>query len=265
LDYSKARHHAATALAYSAGGNHAGASAAHTKAASAHERGYADALMDGDEDMASRHYDAAQAHRAAAAWHDDQDEDNDQEADDQPTGNADPFMLPLHFVEDVDALLGNASETADSNAPSYDRTQGGAGSRQVGRGGLEDEDEDLSGETVSSASDLFADDEPDDLTRQNWQRIGLLPQPTGSPGFEPMQGRGRDAGQYSPTNQISSENPYFVRNAADHGLIEEDALPLPSTMAGVMAFNRAGRKEPTANLEPPDPMKLDYLPIPGET
>jgi hypothetical protein len=105
-------------------------------------------------------------------------------------------------------------------------------------------------------------DESEDSDR-NSRVLGLEP-PAAHP-YLPPQGLGRGA-MYSPSihNQASTDNPYPVLDRSAHGITEADALSLPGTMAGVLAFNRQGRKEMVRNVEPPDPYLLDYLPVPGE-
>jgi hypothetical protein len=70
---------------------------------------------------------------------------------------------------------------------------------------------------------------------------------------------------YSPTthNQASSWTcPTVDRSGV---VVLGEALPLPVTMAQVLAFNQRGRRdEPTVNVPPPDPYLAPYLPVPGE-
>jgi hypothetical protein len=142
----------------------------------------------------------------------------------------------------LDIPVLNLSERADSYAPSFDRTGPvQAGRRQAGRG-LEPEDSPLSTRTLSDeefiddiglsershSAEAGDDDEPvDDMTRQNWQRLGILDQPDGSPGFQPVQGIGRGA-MYSPGvhNQATTDNPYPCVNRAN-GVTIDEGLPLP--------------------------------------
>jgi hypothetical protein len=261
----------------------------HRKAAEGHDRLYGEATLDGDEDGARQHYDAAQAHRAAASYHDDQDQDED----DEPENEEDETMTGNAYVyfNDPDALDIPALNFGE---PSYDRTQGGAASVQYGRGGLEPQDPDLSSfhSPVLSPSefmrregvgpDVDTEADVDDENWENKERLGLHNPPcAGSPSpidpmyeargaipghFDTPQGYGR-AGNYDLNSQASSDHLYYAADRSAHGITEADGLPLPQTMAAVCNYRRAereGRREVVRNVERPHPMTLDYLPLTSE-
>jgi hypothetical protein len=228
--------HAAAALASEAGGDSRAAAEAHRRAAAEHDKGYGQAVMDGDDESVFAHQAAAALHRKAAEYHDDQEPDEDEESPE----NVEAEMTDNADYSDPDLL---DVPTINFGEPSFDRTGPvHPGWIQKGRaesGGTPPDVFAIPQRVVRSASELFADDEelPDE-DRESRLALSNPPcQGSSSPidpryhsrgpvpgNFPPKEGLGR-AGNYD-LNQASSWTTPVVNR--DGGITVDEGLPLPS-------------------------------------